>query len=96
MPSILRQSKSCPGNWNPDRAGSSEYRQCIASCRCQHCEHRPLVVYLQSMADFTVMSNAYGRFFGADPPARTTVAVSGLPRGALIEIEVTAVGTLKE
>ena len=30
------------------------------------------------------------RFFGVDPPARTTIAVSGLPQGALIEIEVTA------
>jgi 2-iminobutanoate/2-iminopropanoate deaminase len=36
------------------------------------------------------MNDVYGRFFGTDPPARTTIAVAGLPEGALIEIEVTA------
>ena len=48
------------------------------------------VVYLQDMSDFAAMNQAYARFFGVDPPARTTIAVSGLPQGALIEIELTA------
>jgi len=48
------------------------------------------VVYLQNMDDFAAMNQVYARFFGADPPARTTIAVSGLPLGALIEVEATA------
>jgi enamine deaminase RidA (YjgF/YER057c/UK114 family) len=32
----------------------------------------------------------YGRFFPQEPPARSTVEVKGLPRGALVEIEITA------
>ena len=49
------------------------------------------VVYLQSMSDFEGMNEVYGRFFAADPPARTAVQAAGLPRGALIEIEATAI-----
>ena len=48
------------------------------------------VIYLASMADFATVNGIYGRFFAAEPPARVTVEVQGLPRGALVEIEVTA------
>jgi 2-iminobutanoate/2-iminopropanoate deaminase len=47
-------------------------------------------VFLVDMADFGQMNEVYGRFFGAHRPARSTVAVAGLPRGALVEIEVIA------
>jgi 2-iminobutanoate/2-iminopropanoate deaminase len=47
-------------------------------------------VFLADMADFTQMNEVYGRFFGNHRPARSTVAVAGLPRGALVEIEVIA------
>jgi enamine deaminase RidA (YjgF/YER057c/UK114 family) len=43
------------------------------------------VVYLKNMADFAAMNQAYAHFFGRDAPARTTVAVSALPKDALIE-----------
>jgi 2-iminobutanoate/2-iminopropanoate deaminase len=49
------------------------------------------VVFLKDMADFETMNEIYARFFGSDPPARTTLAAAGLPRGALIEIEATAI-----
>jgi 2-iminobutanoate/2-iminopropanoate deaminase len=49
------------------------------------------VVFLKDMADFETMNEVYARFFGSDPPARTTVAAAGLPRDALIEIEATAI-----
>jgi 2-iminobutanoate/2-iminopropanoate deaminase len=52
------------------------------------------VVYLRSMADFAEMNRVYARFFGAHRPARSTIAVSELPQGALIEIEVTAAVTI--
>jgi 2-iminobutanoate/2-iminopropanoate deaminase len=47
-------------------------------------------VFLQSMADFPKVNPIYETAFGAHKPARSTVAVAGLPLGALIEIEVIA------
>ena len=47
-------------------------------------------VYLTDMADFTAMNQVYALFFPAAPPARATVAVVGLARGAHIEISVIA------
>jgi 2-iminobutanoate/2-iminopropanoate deaminase len=47
-------------------------------------------VFLVDMGDFGAMNEVYGRFFGDHRPARSTVAVAGLPRGALVEIEVIA------
>ncbi len=44
-------------------------------------------VYLRDMADFSVFNEVYARWLGHSRPARATVAVSGLPRGALVEIE---------
>ena len=48
------------------------------------------VIYLANMADFATVNAIYGRYFPENPPARVTVEVQGLPRGALVEIEVTA------
>jgi 2-iminobutanoate/2-iminopropanoate deaminase len=48
-------------------------------------------VFLADMADFTAMNEAYGRFFGNAPPARSTVQAAGLPRGARIEIDAIAI-----
>jgi 2-iminobutanoate/2-iminopropanoate deaminase len=48
-------------------------------------------VFLVDMADFAAMNEVYGRFFGDHRPARSTVAVAALPRGAQVEIEVIAV-----
>jgi 2-iminobutanoate/2-iminopropanoate deaminase len=47
-------------------------------------------VFLTSMADFTAMNEAYGAFFPGDPPARSTVGVAELPRGARVEVECIA------
>jgi len=48
-------------------------------------------VYLQTMDDFGAMNAVYAEHFGDHRPARSTVAVAGLPVGAMVEIEVTAV-----
>ena len=48
-------------------------------------------VFLTDMADFKAMNAVYAEFFGAVPPARSTVAVAGLPLGARVEIEAIAV-----
>ena len=47
-------------------------------------------VFLVDMADFAAMNEVYGQAFGGHRPARSTVAVAALPRGARVEIEVIA------
>ena len=47
-------------------------------------------VYLADMQDFQAMNEVYARHFQGAPPARTTVAAAGLPKGARVEIEVVA------
>jgi 2-iminobutanoate/2-iminopropanoate deaminase len=47
-------------------------------------------VYLTDMADFPKMNEVYGRHLGAKPPARTTIAATGLPKNAKVEIDVIA------
>jgi 2-iminobutanoate/2-iminopropanoate deaminase len=47
-------------------------------------------VFLKEMIDFPRMNAVYAEFFGENPPARSTVAVAGLPKGGLVEIEVIA------
>jgi 2-iminobutanoate/2-iminopropanoate deaminase len=49
-------------------------------------------VFLANMADFMKMNELYGKRFKEPFPARSTVQAAGLPRGALVEIEVVAVG----
>jgi 2-iminobutanoate/2-iminopropanoate deaminase len=49
-------------------------------------------VFLVDMNDFQAMNQVYQRHFAADPPARTTVAVAALPRGARVEIDAIAIG----
>jgi 2-iminobutanoate/2-iminopropanoate deaminase len=47
-------------------------------------------VFLKDMNDFAAMNEAYGKYFPAAPPARSTVQVARLPKDALVEIEVIA------
>lgn len=44
-------------------------------------------VYIHDMADFPIVNEIYGRWLGDARPARSTVQVSALPRGALVEID---------
>ena len=48
-------------------------------------------VYLHDMADFAKMNEVYTRHFGDHRPARSTVAVAGLPKQARVEIDAIAV-----
>ncbi len=61
-----------------EAAGSSLHR----AIRC--------TVYLKDMQDFAAMNKVYAEFFATPYPARSTVAVAALPRGALVEIDVVA------
>jgi 2-iminobutanoate/2-iminopropanoate deaminase len=46
-----------------------------------------LTVYMTDLSAFAEVNEVYGSFFAAAPPARVTVGVSALPRGALVEID---------
>jgi 2-iminobutanoate/2-iminopropanoate deaminase len=47
-------------------------------------------IFLIDMADFAAVNAVYGEYFTEIAPARSTVAVAGLPRGVRVEIEVVA------
>lgn len=47
-------------------------------------------IFLRDMADFAVVNEVYGAYFEANPPARETVAVVGLPKNVHVEISVIA------
>ena len=49
-------------------------------------------IYLNDMADFAAVNAIYESYLGSGKPARTTVAVAGLPKGALVEVDVVALG----
>lgn len=47
-------------------------------------------VFVTNLNDFVRMNAVYGEYFTSNPPARSTVEVSALPRGAMVEIECIA------
>lgn len=47
-------------------------------------------VYLKDMNDFAAMNEVYARYFHAAAPARTTIQAAGLPKDALVEIDLIA------
>ena len=47
-------------------------------------------VFLKNLTDFPAMNEVYGEYLGNAKPARSTVAVAELPRGALVEIDLVA------
>ena len=62
------------------RAANMEYRNVVAC-----------TVYLVDINDYGQVNEVYSRYFNESPPAREAIEVSGLPRGARVEISCTAV-----
>jgi 2-iminobutanoate/2-iminopropanoate deaminase len=48
-------------------------------------------IYLTDLQSFALVNEVYGSYFAGPPPARATVQVAGLPRGAQVEIDAVAV-----
>jgi 2-iminobutanoate/2-iminopropanoate deaminase len=48
-------------------------------------------IFVADLADFAVVNEVYGKRFPTNPPARSTVQVAALPKGARVEIELLAV-----
>lgn len=68
--------------------------QCLRNLEtvCEAAGHRlqnaiRMTVYTTVLEHFEEINDAYAGFFGQDPPARVTVGVAALPRGALVEID---------
>lgn len=51
-----------------------------------------MTVYMTDLAAFAEVNEVYASFFGEDPPARVTVGVAALPRGAQVEIDAIVAG----
>lgn len=49
-------------------------------------------VFMVDLADFAAMNGVYGQFFNPPFPARSTIQVAALPKGARVEIEAVAIG----
>jgi 2-iminobutanoate/2-iminopropanoate deaminase len=49
-----------------------------------------VTAYLIDMNDFVEFNGVYGEYFTGEPPARATVGVAGLPKGARVEVECVA------
>jgi 2-iminobutanoate/2-iminopropanoate deaminase len=83
---------SAPGRYRS--TPSEQARRCLESLTavCDAAGGRleravRLTIYMTDLADFAEVNEVYGSFFAAEPPARVTVGVAQLPRGAYVEID---------
>ena len=64
-----------------------------AVLRAERLDFRNIIkttIFLTNLADFQTVNELYGSYFKSAPPARSTIQVAALPKGAAIEIEVIA------
>ena len=62
----------------------------LAEAKLQASHVVKTTIFLKDMADFPRVNGIYARYFSSDPPARSTVAVAGLPKGVAVEIDLIA------
>jgi 2-iminobutanoate/2-iminopropanoate deaminase len=62
----------------------------LCAAGCNYADVIKTTIFLIDMRDFTAVNAVYERYFGATKPARSTVAVAALPRGARLEIDCIA------
>jgi 2-iminobutanoate/2-iminopropanoate deaminase len=65
-------------------------RQVLASAGCTFADVVKATVYVADLADFPKLNGLYGEALGDHRPARSTVQVAALPKGALVEIDLVA------
>jgi len=75
------------------RQSLENMRHVLAATGCTMDDVVKTTCYLADMELFQEMNEVYRSFFGSAPPARTTIAAKGLPRGVLVEIDCMAVHT---
>ena len=62
----------------------------LAAAGCTFADVVKTTIYLTDLGDFQVVNQTYAKRFSAAPPARATVQVSALPKGARVEIDAIA------
>lgn len=65
-------------------------RQVLANAGCSFADVVRATVFVVDLADFPRLNDLYGRAMGDHRPARSTVQVAALPKGALVEIDLIA------
>jgi 2-iminobutanoate/2-iminopropanoate deaminase len=73
------------------RQALSNVQSVLAEAGCSMDDVVSSNVYMVNLAEFAAMNQVYAEFFKRNPPARTTVGVAGLPKGAAVEITCIAV-----
>lgn len=68
----------------------SNLRAVLASAGCSFSDVVKATVYVADLADFPKLNALYGEAMGDHRPARSTVQVAALPKGALVEIDLVA------
>lgn len=63
----------------------------LAAAGCSFADVVKTTIYLTDLGDFTVVNETYAKRFSGSPPARATVQVAALPKGARVEIDAIAV-----
>jgi 2-iminobutanoate/2-iminopropanoate deaminase len=63
----------------------------LAACGASLDSVLKTTVYIKDMGEFAKMNEVYGRYFAANPPARSTVEAAGLPRDVRVEIDAIAI-----
>lgn len=62
----------------------------LRAAGCSFADVVRTTIYLTDLGDFAVVNETYGKRFQAAPPARATVQVAALPKGARVEIDAVA------
>lgn len=65
-------------------------RQILASAGCTFADVVRATVYLTDLADFAALNALYGEAMAGNRPARSTIQVADLPKGAAVEIDLVA------
>ena len=65
-------------------------RAVLAAAGCSFQDVVKTTIYLIDLADFAKVNAVYASYFSGDPPARATVQVAALPKGARVEIDAIA------
>jgi len=79
------------GGFEPQaRQVLANLRHVLTSAGCAFNDVVKATIYVADMADFPTLNELYGEALGDHRPARSTVQAAGLPKGALVEIDLVA------
>ena len=85
------------GKWKASASGETfenvnpaNLNEVLSNAGCSFSDVVRATVYVTSMDNFPILNELYGNAMGPHRPARSTVEVSGLPKGALVEIDLVA------